>query len=241
MNETLRVLNLVNAASFVALAGVAILRWRQRRGAARAWLAATLGILAAVSIAGRILPAEGTSTEIDLARKCLVAVLLLFPYCLYRFGATFRQPGRVTRIVSAATTAVCCALPFTFRRFPVTGQARSPEFVAYVVLIVVQWAVLSGLVAIWLWRAGAGQPTVARRRMRTLSMGAAGLALAIVISGASPSGEDASIGQVVVAALVIATGPLFLLGFSPPGSCSQRGAARRNFASVRPRPGSWRR
>jgi PAS domain S-box-containing protein len=86
----------------------------------------------------------------------------------------------------------------------------------YIYLVLVQWVSLSALVAVRLWRGGRGLPTVSRRRMRTLSLGSAGLAVAIVLAGLAPSSGDESPVGVATQLLGIASGLLFLVGFAPP-------------------------
>ncbi|HEX2196657.1 MAG TPA: PAS domain-containing protein, partial [Actinomycetota bacterium] len=78
------------------------------------------------------------------------------------------------------------------------------------------WVVLLGAVTFRLWRAGRGQPTVARRRMRTMSIGSAGLAITLVIAGTASASEEVTGVQIATSVLALATGPFFLLGFAPP-------------------------
>jgi signal transduction histidine kinase len=74
-------------------------------------------------------------------------------------------------------------------RFPATGEPRSTWFTVFLVVVLVGWTVQSLLAAVGLWSAGRGQPTVVRRRMQALSLGAVVLALALVTSSGS---EDAA-------------------------------------------------
>ncbi|MEA3077359.1 MAG: hypothetical protein QOF60_2267 [Actinomycetota bacterium] len=217
MNSLRDALAVAQLVVFVALAAVAVFRWRQRGGVTRAWLAATFTTLALVVVAARWLPATGHAGTVDLERKVLVAVLLLFPYFLYRFAATFRPPPRWVEIGAGALTVAACGGVFLFDKIPTAGEKQPPGFLAYVYVIAAQWALLTGHVAFRLWRAGRGQPTVTRRRMRTLSLGSAGMAIIILVGVAAPSpGTDATVASLVTAFIALATGPLFLLGFSPP-------------------------
>jgi len=201
---------------FVGLALAAAARWVQLRQAPRAWMAATFGTIAIVVVAARVIPADHHTPSADLARKFLIAGLALFPYFLYRFAATFRRPARWMERTAVALTAAVMVAAFLVGAIPVAGEPRSASFQLFVLLFMVQWASLTGLVAVRLWRAGRGQPTVARRRMRTLGVGAGAMGLLIVISGSSPSGQNARPVNIITALMAIATGPLFLLGFSPP-------------------------
>jgi signal transduction histidine kinase len=96
------------------------------------------------------------------------------------------------------------------------GTTASDAFFAYSVLVLVQWLALSCYVAWALWRGGQGRPSVTRRRMRVLALGAAGMALAIVLAVANQGEGPVGIIQLVVAVLAIGAAPLFLVGLAPP-------------------------
>jgi signal transduction histidine kinase len=217
MRAAVDALAVVQLVLFLILAAVASFRWFQRGGVARAWMAATFVDLGGVVLLGRFLSQTSHSAGADLQRKVVLAFLFLFPYFLYRFGATFRRPSKAMEVFAGALTLAAAGGGFLFRRVPIAGDPRPRSMAIYLVVVITQWTVLSIVVAAWLWAGGRGQPTVARRRMRTLSLGAIGLALAIVISGATPSnGGEPGVVQLVISLLVLSTVPLFLLGFSPP-------------------------
>lgn len=202
---------------FIGLGVVAVVGWIRRRGAARAWLAATFGSLALITSVSLVLP-EGSEAEggARVLQLVVVAVLALFPYLLFRFGGTFRRRAPAVELVAGAASVVTVLGAFLLR-IPDEGEAWSPTFSAWVVLLLGQWVVLSGLVATELWRAGRGQPTVSRRRMQLLSAGSVGLALVLVLSAAGGSGTDETTAfDIFLQLLGIAAAPLFLLGFAPP-------------------------
>jgi signal transduction histidine kinase len=215
MTLAAQLLRYAEIAVFAIVGAVATHRWYRRRGENRAWLAATFGLLAAVVVAGEAMPKHPTGTAAIAGQKALVVALLLFPYFLYRFGATFERPSR--RLERAVTALVVVTMLGTvlLHRFPEPGQPRSAAFSAYVLLILAEWTFLSGIVAVGLWRAGRGQPTVARRRMRMLASGATALAAALVIAATAPS-KDTTLLSVVVQVVAIVSAGLFLAGFAPP-------------------------
>jgi PAS domain S-box-containing protein len=88
---------------------------------------------------------------------------------------------------------------------------------AYLGLFAAQWAVLSFVAALQLWRAGSGQPAVARRRMRTLSLAATGLVVAILVAIASSAGASPLL-RLLVQLLGLVSGVGFILGLAPPSS-----------------------
>ncbi|HEV2891071.1 MAG TPA: PAS domain-containing sensor histidine kinase [Frankiaceae bacterium] len=225
MTAAAELLRYVQLAVFVAAAVVAAIRWLRRRGAARAWLAATFGLLALVVAASEVLPVDPVTAGDRVAQRALVVVLLMFPYFLYRFTATFERPSRALDTLVHALTAAVLLATVLVPRIPGPEEARPASFTAYLVLFMVQWTLLSGIVAVRLWRAGRGQPTVARRRMRMLSSGAAALAFALVVTVAAPS-EEASALALVVHGAAIASAVLFLLGFAPPRALLRTWRAR---------------
>jgi PAS domain S-box-containing protein len=212
------VLDIAQLVVFVGLGLISFIQWRRRGGASAGWLAATFGVLASVVIGGRFVPMSSTASWVDLAVKVELAVLVLFPYFLYRFMASFDPPPRLLDAVAVGLTTATIVYTFFLGHIPQQGETyRPPIFVGYIVLLLVDWVVLSLAVAIRLWRAGRGQPTVARRRMRTLSLGSIGLAVVLVIAGTASGSGEVTVAQVVTQVLGILSAILFLLGFAPPG------------------------
>lgn len=215
MREASNVLSGVEAAELVALAIVAVALWAKRRDDTRAWIAATFALLGLVVTVGLVLPTNPHDLLERIVQRFLVAAILLFPYCLYRFTATFLPPSRRLRLGFDALTVAVIAWGFAVPHYPAPGEHRSMLFVAFIAAVLVQWTLLSFWVAATLWRAGRLQPTVARRRMRTLSAGAAGLAIALLAAGTSNSSQTSG-RQLAVGVLVIAVCPMFLVGVAPP-------------------------
>lgn len=208
--------------SYVSIAvygTVAFAAWRLHRRVhteQSRWLLATFLTLAVVVLAGAVIPERppGTSAALDVAGKALIVVLLLFPYCLYRFAAGFRRPAPV---VDAVITASVLALGLWTVLQPPLPEERgdfTPAMQAYLATILVYWTVLSLWVASRLWRGGKDQPGVARRRMQLLSIGTLVLNVALLLAGTSNDGSDAL--QLVTTLLGWTSAVLFLLGFAPP-------------------------
>ena len=213
-----QVVEWVNQGLFVVLALVAAVQWRRRRGAATAWVAATFGVLAAVVVVALFLPDTGGGLWAGAARRALIAALVVFPYCLYRFAAVFESQRRgIDRIALWATVFVSTAA-VAMPRYPQPGEPRGWLFESFILSLLVQWTVLSLFVSLRLWRAGRGKPTVARRRMRLLSLAAFLLNAAIVLAGLAPSSaEPVTVVTVVTQLLSTASALLFLTAFQPPG------------------------
>ncbi|HVE98808.1 MAG TPA: ATP-binding protein [Mycobacteriales bacterium] len=218
MRDIYEAIRLVELAGFVALGVFAIRMWASRRTPAHAWLAATFGILGGIVVFDRIIPADSDVLWTQWADRILVAVLALFPYCLYRFMLTFRPRIPWVFAVAHVATGIVVVWSLLLPEVPDEGEPRTAAFTAYLIAFLVHWTGLSLLVAVRLWRAGTGQPTVARRRMRTLALGAIGLAVALLISGSSGSDTEITPARLAVQLFALASAPLFLLGFAPPAS-----------------------
>jgi PAS domain S-box-containing protein len=213
---TLRPLEYVNDALFVGLAGVCALQWRRHGGKAAAWLALTFGVLAGVVVAGLVLSAatpRGTVGQV--ATKLLLAAVFLFPYLLFRFTAALDSPSRRTEQVASGLAGVMLTATLALPSLPAPDAPRPRWLGAYLAVVVLQWTATSLIVAVRLWRAGRGQPTAARRRMRGLSMGAGGLSLVIVVAGAAPS-VDSRLLTTATDMVTMASALMFYLAFAPP-------------------------
>jgi signal transduction histidine kinase len=216
MRELVQVVGYVNVGAFVALGLVAAVQWRARRHEVAVWVALSFGALALVVLLGQLLPDHPGSFGGNLLLRILVAALVVFPYLLFRFTMAFVRPPRRLYAFVTCLSIVLVIWTFALPHFPERGEPRSAAFDAWLVAFVVHWSVLSTASAWHLWRAGRGQPTVARRRMQLLSAAAAGLTIAIVLSASSSnpdSGFAAAAGLLATASAVA-----FILGLAPPSA-----------------------
>jgi hypothetical protein len=214
--ETLdQVLEYVNVVAFVALAVLTFRQWHRRRDTGSRWAALTFASLATVVSVGQIVPDDAEGTVADWVDRLVIVVLLLFPYFLFRLATSFSEK-RLAFVDRAALllTLSLCVWGAVMPEFPEPGEERSDIFRLFVLVVLLQWVLLSGWVAVRFWRAGAGQPDVARKRMRMLSAAATAMSLAIVIAGTA-SDQDVvvdTIVQVIALAAVLS----FFVAFSPP-------------------------
>jgi signal transduction histidine kinase len=208
-------LDVLQVLTFGGLGAVALVQWRRRGGRAAGWLAVTFGSLAVVVLLGEALPEEPESLPAVALQRVLIAVAVLFPYLLYQFGRTFFDPIPWFYRLATALTVLAVAGALIIE-IPEEGEPRSVAFQVFIYLVLVQWTLISARVATALWRAGEGQPTVARRRLRVMALGSLALVLALVIAGLAEPSEDPGPTQIIVELFAIGSGPLFLLGFAPP-------------------------
>jgi signal transduction histidine kinase len=204
----------LNLVLYTTVALVAIYQLREGRGRAALWAALTFGALALVVDSGRIIPDEPTTDFEFVARRTLIAVLVVFPFLLYRFTTAFRPPPRELERFLGLMTIALVVWTFLLPDIPGDGEPRPGWFYAYLVAFLVHWTVLTIVVAARLWRAGRGQPGVARRRMEMFAFGATVLTVALLL--AVFAADEGSALDVAVSLLATASALTFLLGLAPP-------------------------
>ncbi|MBD0291596.1 MAG: hypothetical protein ICV74_10105 [Thermoleophilia bacterium] len=215
MEALAEVFDWLNLALFTLVAIVALRQWRAGRGRGALWAALTFGALAFVADVGRLVPDDSGTLAEQIARRALIAVLVLFPYLLYRFTTAFEPPTHRLERLLGAMTAVLLVWTLVLPNVPAEGEPRSTSFLAYLAAFLVHWAVLSVVVAVRLWRAGARAPTVARRRMQMLTFAAISLTLVLFLVAFQPPGRPSAF-DFAVALLTSASALAFLLALSPP-------------------------
>jgi hypothetical protein len=127
----LELLEYVNDALFVGLAGVCYVQWRRQGGRAAAWLLLTFGILGGVVLLGLALSA-GSGEPPGWLTKLLVAALVLFPYLLFRFTASLERAAPRTEAAVGALAAAVLAWTLLLPGFPAEGAPRPGWLGAYV-------------------------------------------------------------------------------------------------------------
>ncbi len=217
MEQALEYAGYVNNVLFVALALVASYQWLRQRGESTGWFAATFLVLASIVIADWLLPEDSDSELVEWVRKAEIAVLVLFPYFLYRFMGTFVRRARWVKVLAATLTLGVIVATFLLPEIPADGEPRPAFFTYWLVALLAQWSILSLMVTVRLWIAGRGQPSVARMRMRLLSLGALGVTVVLILAGsASSESDEVTPFSLVVAALTFLSALAFFFGFAPP-------------------------
>ncbi|MGZ4340491.1 MAG: sensor histidine kinase [Gaiellaceae bacterium] len=213
MHAAVLSLRTINLVAYAALGLITLVYWRRRRDRASMWAAATFGTLGLLVLLGLIPNNPGSLPERVVGRVD-IALLVLFPYLLFRFTTAFRQPGRNFANALFSLTAILILWTFALPRIPQPGEPRPGFLVAFIVLFMIHWSVLSIVSARRLWLAGTAQPTVARRRMHLLAIASAGLIVALLFLVLTS--DRYSVLSLAAGALGFLSVVAFLLGFSPP-------------------------
>ena len=204
------VLSNVSLVEFVLLAALTALQWVRHRLRGAGWVALSFAILGGVSLALKIDPGLVTNQHVA---KALIALLLVMPYFLFRFVATFRTPGRVVESLAIGLTAGIVVFTFTLRYLPAPGLAAPPHYLAYRVSFLVAFGFLCGYVVLSLLLAGRGEPPIAASRMHLLAIAVAGLEIQVVVAALGLQGPTV---ELITQALTVVMGVLFLVALVMP-------------------------
>jgi signal transduction histidine kinase len=212
LHDAVQALRYLDIVAYLALGGVTLRFWVQRRDRASMWAAIAFGSLAALLLLGLIPNNPGNLVERGIGRVA-IALIVVFPYLLFRFTNAFRTPHRRLAEALVGLTAILVVWTFALPSIPQPGEARGAAFQAFVVAFVIHWTILSVVSALSLWRAGRAQPTVARRRMQFLALGTAAITMAVVLALPTNQGDGLKLGSSILATLSVLW---FVLGFAPP-------------------------
>lgn len=215
MQDLVEIIRYLNNALYVALAVAAFRTWRRRGGSSAAWVAATFGTLATIGVVGLITPDDAEGTVADLITTLTLFGVVFFAYALYRFTASLRGPTPVMDRIAVGVSAAVALFTLFLGDLPESGEPRTTKFKLYLAALLLQWGGLLITVAVRLWRAGKGQPTLARRRMRVLSIGSVGLTL-VLLFAAAQTGEENATRDLVTGLMTTFSVLCFYLGFAPP-------------------------
>ncbi len=215
LHEIIQLVGLANLVAFATLAAIAVRQWWTRRSVAAGWLALSLGSLGWVVVAGLFIPEHPSGWSAVLQRTS-VAMLVVFPYLLYRFTTAFGRPSHRLALSVSAMTAIVVVWAYAVPEYPASGESWPRSFVVFVVAFMLHWTVLSLVVAWRLWRAGRGQPGVARRRMWMLGYGAVAITIAIFLVAATREPDSAL--SLADSLFALGSAGAFLLGLAPPAA-----------------------
>ena len=208
MRSLIELISYANAAAALLLALYAI-AISGRTGTPGRWGAAAFAALATVLVVATF------NEDLDgaIVAKVVICLLLAFPYLLLRFAVSFGTGGarwvRPASVLAAAMVVVTLAIP----ELPQDSEPQPGWVLAYTLGLIVYWTALSVVTIVALWRPGTGQPTLARRRTRLLSIATGALNILILSAG---FGLDDPGAELVIQLLLLLSLLLFGLGFAPP-------------------------
>jgi signal transduction histidine kinase len=213
VHDAVRAFHALNLVAFVALGGISLFIWRRRRDRASVWAVAAFGSLAVLELLSLYHVEERNLGE-KIIGRVEIAILVLFPYLLFRFTNAFRTPGRAFARALFGLTLVLLVWTFLLPHLPQPDEERSSDFQAYVIVFIVHWTVLLTASGVSLFRAGTAQPSVARRRMQFLAFASVLLGLSLILALPSSATDSwYSLGTQLFGFVAVIA---FLIGFAPP-------------------------
>ncbi|HUR76884.1 MAG TPA: response regulator [Acidimicrobiales bacterium] len=204
-----------NTVAFIALTAVCIRQLVRGRDRSIGWAAVAFGSLAFAGLIGLVLKQQVPTGLLLWFIKLLLAIIVLFPYCLYRFASSFGRSRWPVRLAAHASTVLVVVWSLALPRFVVPGMPQPWWWSAYRVTILFQWTILFAGIAARLWFDSGHEASVPRRRMRTVALAAGLMMGAALLSGVTKSPQTP--GMILVTqSMFFASTILFLIGLSPP-------------------------
>src|SRR5206468_7216268 len=121
----------IATAEFVALFVVAAWQWRRYRARGAGWATGSFGLLAAISVTGLVMQEAGVLMPPTWLIKSLLCAVLLVPYALYRFAASFAPLRSWAKHIAEWLTAAAVTGTLVIPYLPFPGQQPPPGFLAY--------------------------------------------------------------------------------------------------------------
>jgi len=201
-----------DAVAFVLL-GVAVgIGWARRRDRSTGYLALAIVLLSSVSLLGRI-PALLHVTP-PLLTEVSLAAFVGCAYALLRYRASLIPlPNRWH---AAAVVAVAAAgglfVVLTYLAGSVPTSVKAMAAIAFILI----WCAIVVEPIVRFWLVARGLPAVQAWRLRSLSLGFAGIVLILVFAiGASAAGTN-QVAQLSIQVIVLGIVPLLYVSFAPP-------------------------
>jgi diguanylate cyclase (GGDEF)-like protein len=205
-----QVLSNVSLVEFVLLAALTTVQWVRHRIRGAGWVALSFAVLGGLALALKIEPGLVAN---QYAAKSAIALLLVVPYCLFRFVATFRTPIPALRAAAIVVTVPVMLFTFALKYLPAPGFAAPPSFLAYRVSFLVASGFLLGYVVVSLFLAGRGEPPIAAARMHLLAIAVVGLEIPVVLAALRVQGPSVDLAM---QSLAVVLGVLFLVALVLP-------------------------
>ena len=199
----------VDALAFIVL-GVAVgIGWARRRDRPLGFLALAIVLLSSVSLLGRI-PAVLHFTPPLLSEVSLIAFLGC-GYALLRYRDSIIPLPNPWHAVAVVAVAAASGLFLAARYF------AGPRYaLGAVILLVLVWSALVIEPIVRFWLVARALPAVQAWRLRSLSLGFAGIVAILVFAVAAGAAASNLVVQLAIQVVVLAIVPLLYFSFSPP-------------------------
>jgi signal transduction histidine kinase/CheY-like chemotaxis protein len=210
VTEILPYLQNLSAIAFVLLGVFTVGAWLRHRDHSLLFLALAIVLLSLVSLVGRI--AAVTNLNSPLLPAISVIAFMASGYALLLYRDSLIPLNRAWRVGAFVAIFASTAI------YVASGALSAPKGVvgAAVFGIFVAWSATVVEPIIRFWLAARGLPAVQAWRLRTLSLGFAGIVVILLFAVAAGTQGESPLTQVGIQLAVLAIIPLLYVSFSPP-------------------------
>jgi signal transduction histidine kinase/DNA-binding response OmpR family regulator len=204
----------LSALAFTLLGVAVAISWVRRRDRSTAYLALAIVLLSFVSLIGRIQAVFNVTPP--LVSQISLVLFMACGYALLLYRGSLIPLSRRWHITAVAVISVA-TIGFIATQALVAAKVvgLAAETWAAVALILV-WSASVGEPIVRFWLVSRGLPPVQAWRLRSLSLGFAGLVLVLLFAISTGALASNPVVQVIIQVLVIAIVPLLYVSFSPP-------------------------
>jgi signal transduction histidine kinase/DNA-binding response OmpR family regulator len=204
----------VSALAFTALGLATAIGWARRRDGSRGFLALAIILLSVVTLVGRI--PDLLHVTPPLVSQITIVGFMGSGYALLRYRSSLIPLSRKW-LVGATVAVVAATAGFLAAQAAVAAGAAplSLETTAAIPLIVI-WFAAVGEPTLRFWLVARALPTVQAWRLRSLSLGFAGIVAILLFAIAAGSLAGDPTVAVVIQLAVLLIVPLLYVSFSPP-------------------------
>jgi signal transduction histidine kinase len=214
LSVVLAVLPLAIELAFVLLTVAMLADWLSHRERRRGYLALAFGSLTLLVLIAPSLSDSGLYGR--LLTDAAILLFLLSGWALLMFRDSFIPLGVSARRVVGAVIVLVAAFAI-FVQLPTNNQASHGALqTTALAAILIVWGICVAEPIVTLWLASRGRPAVEGARLRSLSLGYAGLVAVIMFGtlGGSLVSNDAA--QLVLDLVALAIVPMLFISFYPP-------------------------
>ena len=214
MTSVLRALDIAVQVAFVALALFTLTDWIRHRDRLRAWLVLALVSLSALGVLAPAAAAIGLSGR--LVTDASIVLFVVSGYALLMFRDSLIPLGTRIRTAISVAIAVVAVIGVAADFSASPNAQRSPFQLVALGLIVLTWVLCVGEPILRLGLASIGRPAVEGARLRSLSLGYAGLVFVIVVATVAAPLIQSTTAAVITDMVVLIIVPLLYASFAPP-------------------------
>jgi len=208
------VLENASAIAFVALGVVTAIGWARRRNGSLGWLALAIILLSIVSLLGRI--TSLFHVNLGLINVISIVGFVGSGYALLLYRSSLIPISHLWHAVAAVAVTAATGGFLAVQALVTAGVAPLSLETAAVIPLILVWSATVGEPAVRFWLVARSLPPVLAWRLRSLSLGFAGIVAILMFAvGAGSLAKNPAVG-VVIQLIVLLIVPLLYVSFSPP-------------------------